>query len=160
MSSQIIATFYLNELDHFIKEKLKLKFTRYMDDIILVHENKEYLKHSLIEITKTLNKYKLKLNIKTKIYSSSEEIEFLGFRFINDKKIIMKLTNKTKKNLKYKMNYYNKNKLFDNKYISVRDSYKGHLKYGSCRMLSFTYLQYDLELLRKFEHSLVEYVIS
>ena len=32
MSSQIIATFYLNELDHYIKEELKIKgYVRYMD---------------------------------------------------------------------------------------------------------------------------------
>lgn len=72
----------------------------------------------------------------------------------------MKLTNKTKKNLKYKMDYYNKKKLFNNKYVSVRDSYRGYLKYGSCKGLNFKYLQYDLELLREIEECLVEYVLS
>ena len=32
MSSQIFAIFYLNDLDHFIKEKLRIKcYIRYMD---------------------------------------------------------------------------------------------------------------------------------
>lgn len=41
MSSQIIAIMYLNELDHYIKKNLKIKYyIRYMDDGILLHENK------------------------------------------------------------------------------------------------------------------------
>ena len=43
MSSQVIATFYLNELDHYIKS-LGVKYVRYMDDGVLMHSDKEYLK--------------------------------------------------------------------------------------------------------------------
>ena len=51
MSSQIFAIFYLNDLDHFIKEKLRIKcYIRYMDDLILVHEDKEYLNYCLKQI--------------------------------------------------------------------------------------------------------------
>jgi len=70
MSSQFIAILYLNELDHFIKEKLKIKYyIRYMDDGILLHKDKSYLKYCLKEITKIINKYKLSLNSKTQIIS-------------------------------------------------------------------------------------------
>ena len=45
MSSQFLAILYLNELDHYIKEELKIKYyIRYMDDGILLHKDKEYLK--------------------------------------------------------------------------------------------------------------------
>lgn len=48
MTSQVIATFYLNELDHFIKDDLKIKsYVRYMDDGVLIHNDKEYLKYCL-----------------------------------------------------------------------------------------------------------------
>ena len=48
MSSQVLAILYLNELDHFIKEKLKIKYyIRYMDDGIILNENKEYLEYCL-----------------------------------------------------------------------------------------------------------------
>ena len=41
MSSQIMAIFYLNDLDHFIKEKLRIHhYTRYMDDLILMFQIK------------------------------------------------------------------------------------------------------------------------
>ena len=45
MTSQILAIFYLNDLDHFIKEELKIKYyIRYQDDFCLFHNSKEYLK--------------------------------------------------------------------------------------------------------------------
>ena len=45
MVSQIVATFYLDELDKFIQRELKIKaFCRYMDDFYCMHEDKEYLK--------------------------------------------------------------------------------------------------------------------
>ena len=114
-----------------------------MDDIICISEDKEYLKYCLGEIEKIVNKYRLVLNKKTKIYSSSEEIEFLGFRFSINKRdrIIMKITNKTKK--RFKKNIKVKKKMlkyelinFD-EYRSVRDSYLGHLSYGSCNGLVY-----------------------
>ena len=38
MTSQILGIFYLNDLDHYIKEELKIKYyVRYQDDFILLH---------------------------------------------------------------------------------------------------------------------------
>lgn len=126
MTSQIIATLYLDEIDKFIQEKLKIKhYIRYCDDGVLFSDNKEYLKYCLVKIENLLNKYKLKLNKKTRIYNSLDEIEFLGFRFMSDKRIIMKVTNKTKKRFKKRLNTNN---------IS---SYIGHLKYGCCNELVY-----------------------
>ena len=50
-TSQYFANIYLNELDHFIKEKLRVKYyIRYMDDFILLVKNKneaKYLFHKI-----------------------------------------------------------------------------------------------------------------
>lgn len=79
MTSQVLAIFYLNDLDHFIKEKLKIKgYIRYQDDFLLFSESREYLEYCLKEIKKFLEKEKLTLNGKTRIYSSNENICFLG----------------------------------------------------------------------------------
>ena len=68
MTSQILAVYYLNDLDHYIKEKLGIKcYVRYMDDFILFHEDRDYLKYCLGEIEKKLAEVKLKLNKKTQI---------------------------------------------------------------------------------------------
>lgn len=144
MTSQIIAILYLNELDHFIKEKLNIKYyIRYMDDGILIHENKEYLKYCLYKIKKILYKYKLKLNYKkTKIDNIKKELDFLGYRFnIINNKVIMKLRNDCKKRFKNKItniNYlYNNNYIDYKKYCNELSSYKGHLKWGNCKNLLF-----------------------
>ncbi len=56
-TSQYFANIYLNELDHFVKEKLKIKYyVRYMDDFILLTKNKEHAKEVLSEIRKFLDK--------------------------------------------------------------------------------------------------------
>ena len=51
MTSQILAIFYLNDFDHFVKEELKIKYyVRYQDDFLLLHPSKEYLKKCLEKI--------------------------------------------------------------------------------------------------------------
>ena len=66
MTSQILGIFYLNDLDHFIKEKLKIKYyIRYQDDFLLIHNDKEYLKYCLERIKLFLINEKLELNKKT-----------------------------------------------------------------------------------------------
>lgn len=79
MTSQCLAIFYLNDLDHYIKEDLKIKYyVRYQDDFILFHESKKYLEKCLENIKEFLLKEKLTLNRKTRIYSNNQEFIFLG----------------------------------------------------------------------------------
>lgn len=81
-TSQWGAIYYLNGLDHFIKEKLGIKYYgRYMDDFYLIHESREYLEHCLNQIRDYVeNKLKLTLNRKTHIHKYSQGICFLGYR--------------------------------------------------------------------------------
>ena len=82
-TSQILAIFYLNDLDHYIKEKLHIKYyIRYMDDFILIHQDKEYLKYCLKQIKLFLEKEKVNLNDKTNIYSISNGFTFIGYKYI------------------------------------------------------------------------------
>ena len=40
MTSHVFAIFYLNDMDHYIKEELKIKYyVRYQDDFLLLHES-------------------------------------------------------------------------------------------------------------------------
>lgn len=81
-TSQWLAVYYMNGLDHFIKEKLHIKYYgRYMDDFYLIHKDKEYLKYCLEEIRKYVEeKLDLKLNKKTYIHPLSQGVCFLGYR--------------------------------------------------------------------------------
>lgn len=141
MSSQFLAILYLNELDHFIKDKLNLKYyIRYMDDGVILHNDKEYLKYCLDEITKMLDKYKLKLNSKTQIVNCKEGFEFLGFRYvIKNKRLIIKIRNQTKRRFKRKMKtmyrLVDENKITQKDVIQVENSYLGHLNYGNAQKL-------------------------
>lgn len=79
MTSQALAIFYLNDMDHFIKETLKIKYyVRYQDDFLLFHPSKKYLTYCLEQITNFLDKEKLKLNRKTRIYRNTNNFIFLG----------------------------------------------------------------------------------
>lgn len=72
MTSQILAIFYLNDLDHYIKEELKIKgFIRYQDDFLLFHHSKKYLRECLEKIRTFLEKENLTLNRKTRIYTGN-----------------------------------------------------------------------------------------
>lgn len=103
-----------------------------MDDGVLIHENKEYLKYCLSKIKIILSKYKLKLNLrKTEINSIKKELDFLGYRYsIKNNKVIMKVRNDCKKRFKKKMKEF--------KY-DVYQSYKGHFKWGNCKGLLIRY---------------------
>lgn len=81
--SQIVALTLLNDLDHYIKERLHIKYyIRYMDDFVLIHPDKEYLKYCKAEIEKYLVSLHLTLNEKTHIFKLSQGIIFLKWRYL------------------------------------------------------------------------------
>jgi len=56
LTSQVFANFYLNTFDHFIKTTLNIRyFGRYVDDFIIVHQNKEFLKSLILNIRNYLD---------------------------------------------------------------------------------------------------------
>lgn len=81
--SQVLALASANELDHFVKEKLRIKYYgRYMDDGYLIHHDKKYLAHCLEEIQLICDKLGIVLNRKkTKIAKLSRGFVFLKVRF-------------------------------------------------------------------------------
>lgn len=81
--SQLIQLAVLDDLDHFIKEQLKIKhYVRYMDDFILMHPDKKYLKYCLKRVEIELEKIGLRLSAKkTHVFPITQSIHFLGFAF-------------------------------------------------------------------------------
>lgn len=82
--SQLVELLVLNDLDHFIKERLHIRgYIRYMDDFLLIHESKEYLQLCREEIRKKLSELGLELNQKkTVLHPLRQGITFLQWRFI------------------------------------------------------------------------------
>jgi len=105
-TSQWFAVLYLNDMDHFIKEKLGIKYYgRYMDDFYLIHESKEYLQYCRGEIEKHVEKLGLYLNAKTNIFPLKNGIDFLGFHMYLTEtgKVIRKVRRKSKNNTRRRL---------------------------------------------------------
>lgn len=104
LTSQMFANIYLNEVDQYAKHNLKLHYyIRYMDDIIILHEDKKYLAEvkNLIEIFLDEN-LRLNLNNKTTIRPCSMGVDFVGFRiWATHRRMKKKTAVKIKRNLKH-----------------------------------------------------------
>lgn len=105
--SQTLALASANELDHYIKEKLRIKgYGRYMDDGYIIHESKEYLQNVLNEIRKICDKLGIKLNIKkTQIVKLTHGFTWLKARFfiLETGKIIKKIYKKSVTRMRKKL---------------------------------------------------------
>ncbi|MBN2164784.1 MAG: RNA-directed DNA polymerase [Marinilabiliaceae bacterium] len=55
LTSQVFTTFYMDSIDHFVKHDLKIRYYgRYVDDFVIVHENKEYLRNLIPKLSEYL----------------------------------------------------------------------------------------------------------
>ena len=152
--SQLIATWFPSELDHFIKEALKIKFYgRYMDDLYLIHNDKEYLNYCLKEIKRICEKLKIIINDnKTKIHKTEIGFIFLkcNFKIIESGKVIVRACKKNILRLKRKLKKLKR--FLDEKKITYKDikntyeSWKGHLKSSNCYKVEKNMQNYYLNL--------------
>jgi retron-type reverse transcriptase len=95
-TSQFFANIYLNELDHFVKENLNVKYyVRYMDDFILLLNSKQEAKETLRKIEKFLaERLELKLNQKTNYFKFSQGVTFCGYKVFLNKVYLSKVNKK------------------------------------------------------------------
>ena len=100
----MFANIYLNEIDQYIKHKLKIKYyCRYLDDSLLMVKTKQEAKEALEKIKQFLSKkLELELNKKTQIFKSKQGINFCGYKI---KEYRMKLRDKGKRKLKKKIKH-------------------------------------------------------
>lgn len=82
LTSQMFANIYLNELDQYCKHQLKIHFyIRYMDDVIILSQDKELLHFWKSKIETFLkDELLVDLNNKTSIRPVKHGIEFVGVR--------------------------------------------------------------------------------
>jgi len=81
LTSQLFGNIYLNHFDHWVKQSLGIKYySRYVDDFVLIHNNKEYLK-SLIEPIQKYLQTELHLILHPKkiyLQQYSKGVKYLG----------------------------------------------------------------------------------
>ena len=82
--SQLAQLAVLDDMDHFIKERLHIRaYVRFADDFILVHESREHLQHCLDALRGHLGERGLTLHPKkTMIHPLKQGIRLLGWRLI------------------------------------------------------------------------------
>ena len=137
-SSQWFALYYLDRIDRIIKEKYRIPwYTRYMDDLVLLHPDKDLLKQCLAELRAyATSVLKLEFNQKTQIFPVSQGVDYLGWHFYltDTGKVIRRLRTGNKRRFKRRL------RRFRREYTEGRTdaaairrslvSYNGHLRHG------------------------------
>lgn len=141
--TQLVQLLVLSGVDHHIKEKLRVRYyVRYMDDLILINNNKDFLKVCLEDIDNMAKNLGLTLNQKkTKIFKLSQGINFLGFKFrISDTgAVYMAISkeniNKRKRKLRKHRNLVLSGKMSKEKADACFESWKAHARNGNSHKL-------------------------
>lgn len=102
--SQYFGNFYLSYFDHWLKEKLKIKYVvRYMDDVVIFGSDKHDLHIKKKQIGIYLKKY-LDLDFKDNwqvFPTNSRGVDFVGYRFFHGYRLLRKkILKRMKKRLK------------------------------------------------------------
>ena len=155
LTSQLFGNVYLNDFDYFIKYNLRIEYYgRYVDDMVLVHQDKEYLKSIIPKLKKYLREnFDLELH-PNKVYLQhfSKGVNFLG-AIIKPYRIYIR--NRTKGNFYKKIKYWNnlleekENKLSKEevrKFLSCVNSYLGIMKRYKTRKIRRKMLAKNLSI--------------
>lgn len=147
--SQYFGNLYLTYFDHYCKEELNLKYySRYCDDIVILHHSKKQL-HC---ITQTIVNYlytnlQLSLNYNYQVFPTNiRGIDYLGYRFFGEYTLIRKNIACRFKHKIYKLNnnsYFMKTSIARSSIMS----YKGWFKYADGYNLWNKYFTYSIQQL-------------
>lgn len=129
LTSQLFGNVYLNDFDHFVKEKLKCRYYgRYVDDMVFFHQDKEFLRNLIPQINHYLQE-NLGLEIHPKkiyLQDCRHGLPFLGViikprRIYSGKRLI--------KNFYQRLNATAKGSKQDNdRNMAAINSYLGNMK--------------------------------
>lgn len=99
-TSQWFANFYLQELDHYIKEQLGIKiYLRYVDDLVLFAKNKKELYNKYRQVALFLDTLKLTIKSNWRIFNFDYQgkdkvlgfpVDFMGYKFYRNRTTIRK----------------------------------------------------------------------
>ena len=141
--TQLVQLAVLDDLDHYIKEVLRIKgYVRYMDDFILIHEDREHLKRCLSEITDQIHNIGLELNTKkTVIQPIRNGIHFLGFSFRLTETgkvlqtVLHKKISKEKRKLRKLVEKVKAGEMTREHVDECYKAWRAHVSKGNCRSL-------------------------
>ena len=136
---QIAGISLLDDIDHYIKERLRVKhYLRYMDDMLLISESKDELERYKQIISEKLAAIGFSMHPeKTQIIPLTKEIEFLGFRYrLTETGKIVKILDPDRaraerKKLKRLVNLAHAGKLTKDKVDQCYASWRAHASKGN-----------------------------
>lgn len=146
LTSQFFANFYLNGLDHFVKESLKIRrYLRYVDDFLLLGNDRYCLAAAREAIEAYLTALRLRLHpVKTQLSETSHGVNFVGFRIIpmgehNPKTVCIRVRNdnlrRARRRMKKLQVAYAKGEIDLPKLTQRIQSWEAHLKHGDTHRL-------------------------
>lgn len=151
LTSQLFGNVYMNEFDHFVKRDLDIKYYgRYVDDFVIIHQDKKYLQYLIPKIKEFLkNELLLELHPK-KIYLQhfNKGVSYLG-AVIKPHRIY--ISNRTKGNFHNALQTQNMiardhkpTKEEKEYFISSMNSYLGIMKHYKTHNIRKDYIKNEL----------------
>ncbi|MCC6581951.1 MAG: group II intron reverse transcriptase domain-containing protein [Phycisphaeraceae bacterium] len=123
LTSQLLVNIYMNQFDHFMKHRLKVKYyIRYADDFVILSQDKDYLLEMTAKIGDFLEE-SLKLNLhpnKVFIKTFASGVDFLGWIHFSQHRVLRTGTRRRVVRA-----------LQESENVNVLSSYVGLLKHGS-----------------------------
>lgn len=152
-TSQWFANFFLEGLDHYIKEELGVKYyIRYVDDLVMFGNNKKKLHKVRKAIEKYCNNLELEIKGNWQVFRvDKRDVDFLGFRFYRDRTTLRR---RNSLRIKRRVNRIVKKGFLNEKDALAIISYWGWIK----RTDSYTY--YNKYIKNKVPIKLARKVIS
>ena len=138
LTSQFFSNFYLNDFDHFVKEKLKAqKYLRYVDDFALFSDDRAFLADARLRIEEFLANLRLKIHpVKSQLFATKQGVNFVGFRVLPDRiRVRNDNLRKARRRLKQMQSDYRHEKISLDKLIERLQSWEAHLKHGDTYQL-------------------------
>lgn len=139
LTSQLFANIYLNQLDQYVKQNLKIRqYIRYMDDIVFFHPDKNVLKARQQDITNFLYE-QLFLSInprKNRIYPTKQGVAFVGYKIFPTYLLLRgSSVRHFKKHYRHQLNAVASGRLSRDDMQTTFDSWKAHASHASTKRL-------------------------
>ena len=138
LTSQFFANWMLDNFDHFVKEKLRVKkYLRYVDDFALFGDNWEFLTQARIEIEQYLATLRLIIHpIKSQLFETRHGANFVGFRVLPDRvRVRNDNLRRARRRLKQLQADYARGEVPLTDLIQRLQSWEAHLKHGDTYQL-------------------------
>lgn len=134
--SQYFANLVLSDVDHWVKEQLRIKYYyRYMDDLLFIVLDK-YEAHRILSLLREeIDKLKLTIKNNVRIAPVKNGIDFIGYKFFPTHTLLRK---RIKQNMQRTVRRLLKQNVDDKFLLRKTASYFGWCVHANCRNLLIT----------------------